>query len=100
MFLSMIQSYHSVLMANLKGVKVDFIASIKLNVNNRTGLHHPPQRFHHFHTQLRSISFHIQFLNHNFDVVRQCLLRIKDLETNMGQSTENATNLQGRITKI
>ena len=35
----------------------------------------------------------MQFLNHNFEIVKQCLLKIKDIEANMGREKENTSSI-------
>lgn len=69
----------------------------KINVNNRVSVRHPSQGSSYPHSQLRSTTDHTQFLNHNFEIVKQCLLKIKDIETSMGQSNQNTHCLEDRL---
>lgn len=41
-----------------------------------------------------------QFLNHNFDIVRQCLLRIKDIENHLGKSKEHSDQFEHKLKDI
>ena len=65
----------------------------KINVYYGFGFHPSHEGFCDFHVEFRGSWYLMQFLNHNFEIVKQCLLKIKDIEANMGKEKENTSSI-------
>lgn len=64
------------------------------------GFIHPGEGRHHLYAQHRRIHHPIQFLNNNFIIVKQCLLKIQELEGSLGQEKETSKQFSNRLKQI